>query len=167
MTNKVNHGKGSKGIRNGQREQNHATIRNDGENRRLIRACATVCIKVDGMTPDKSPANTVSEDPRERRQAPRTPLEDITVFVREYYLEFPVKDLSISGIGFPHMYWPMQLCDNLTLDVLYKGEPLMEGLGARVVRMDQAVAGCSFTEMTEEQKEVIVRWVNTMLEQKG
>ncbi len=101
------------------------------------------------MSQDNTPS------PADRRQSRRVPITNLKVMVREYLLEFPAKDLSFEGIGFPHMSWPVNPTEDLTLDVIYNGRAILAEVPARIVRKDDQVVGCRFLALSPEQRDAI------------
>lgn len=99
----------------------------------------------------------------DRRTAPRASLAEIKVFVREWLLEFPLKDLSHRGMGLVHLRWPLKVGERYTVDLVYEGNVVLEGVAVDVVRRDSTLAGCVLAEIDPAAAALLSHWVDRML----
>lgn len=88
----------------------------------------------------------------ERRRALRVPLADYFVIVRKRPEEFPVVDMSLTGIGFKSLDQSFQPGDILELSLQALKEVRAKRLKAEVRHITKGVVGCMFRDLSGRQQ---------------
>jgi hypothetical protein len=81
------------------------------------------------------------------------------IFIDRCYREFPVRDVSSTGIGFEHLCWQFQPGQRLGFDLLLGGEIVIRDLPVEVRRIDNQIAGCAFRHLTPNQKVMLAAFL--------
>ncbi len=105
-------------------------------------------------------ATVAERSKRAERRAFRVRVPEMTVWVKELGgKEFPIRDLSVLGIGFVHGGTKFEPGMTLTLSMHEEGKPLLLGVVARVVRCDADVSGCEFVGLEGFQENFLSKIV--------
>lgn len=96
-------------------------------------------------------------DGEEKRRALRVPLADYAATMPRAVENFPVVDLSITGIGFKPSGEKFEPGQEVTFDLVTMGDSRARKLRAVVRRVGAVVIGCEFVGLTEKQAEIIAR----------
>lgn len=95
----------------------------------------------------------------ERRFETRIPCVNIQILHEDTLREFPVQDISASGIGLRHEGWRFEPNQVLTFDIFDGYRTLFKGVRARVVRSDEELVGCVIENLSSEQKDLLSRLI--------
>jgi len=96
-------------------------------------------------------------DGQEKRRSLRVPLADYAATMPRAVENFPVVDLSVSGIGFKPSGEKFEPGQEVTFDLVTMGESRARKVRAVVRRVGAAVVGCEFVGLTPKQAEAITR----------
>ncbi len=92
------------------------------------------------------------EDASAKREAARIPLADFSVIISGIDDFLSVVDISMSGLGFKHMYKPIEVGQEVTFNLIALGAIKIRDMKAIVRNKDQAKVGCQFKDLTQKQK---------------
>ncbi|THB70603.1 MAG: PilZ domain-containing protein [Desulfovibrio sp.] len=95
----------------------------------------------------------------ERRYETRIPCVNIQILVDDTLREFPVADISPSGMGIQHQGWRFEDNQVLTFDIFDGYRTLFKGVRAKVVRCDEELVGCVIENLNSEQKDLLCRLI--------
>ncbi len=96
-------------------------------------------------------------DGQEKRRFLRVPLADYAATMPRSVENFPVVDLSVTGIGFKPSGEKFEEGQEVTFDLVTMGDSRARKVQAVVRRVGAAVIGCEFVHLTEKQAEAIAR----------
>lgn len=108
-----------------------------------------------GELPELEQTQPPEEADGERRGEDRIPAINMRIYLEDSVREFPVKDISESGLGFIRLGWPFVPGEQLTLDLIDGGDVLLRGLPVRAVRASHKTVGCVFEELTPAMRDVL------------
>jgi len=109
---------------------------------------------------DAAGGGTPGED---RRSEERIPVMGMRVYMDECIREFPVKDLSMSGIAIYHLHWSFCGGEEVLFDLIDEGEIILKGMKAKTVRIDDETVGCEFEELDFSKKMMLTSFVMSKL----
>lgn len=96
------------------------------------------------------------EDERaKKRQAIRIKVEGLTVLVKRLKKEFPVTDISATGLGFDFEKPRIKGGIKLEMDLILNGEIKATGLVGKVMRHERGSVGCIFEELDRAQDDAV------------
>lgn len=96
-------------------------------------------------------------DGQEKRRSLRVPLADYAATMPRAVENYPVVDLSVTGIGFKPSGEKFEMGQEVTFDLVTMGDSRARKLRAVVRRVGAAVVGCEFVGLTAKQAEIIAR----------
>ncbi|MEF2229659.1 MAG: PilZ domain-containing protein [Pseudodesulfovibrio sp.] len=92
------------------------------------------------------------DDERARkRNALRIKVDGLTVLVKRLGKQYPVTDISATGLGFDFEKPRIKGGVKLEMDLLLNGETKVTGLIAKVMRHERGSVGCVFEELDRAQ----------------
>ena len=92
------------------------------------------------------------EDASAKREAARIPLADFSVVIPGIDDFLSVVDISMTGLGFKHMYKPIEIGQEIQFSLIALGQIKIRDMKAIVRNKDQAKVGCQFKDLTQKQK---------------
>lgn len=94
-------------------------------------------------------------DGQEKRRSLRVPLADYAATMPRAVENFPVVDLSVTGIGFKPSGEKFEIGQEVTFDLVTMGDSRARKVHAVVRRVGAVVIGCEFVGLTPKQAEAI------------
>ena len=96
------------------------------------------------------------EDERaKKRDALRIKVDGLTVLVKRLGKQFPVTDISASGLGFDFEKPRIKGGVKLEMDIILEGETKVTGVVGKVMRHDRGSVGCVFEELDRAQDDAV------------
>lgn len=93
---------------------------------------------------------------RAKRRAFRVLTPDMSVRVKELGgKEFPLRDLSVLGIGLLHGNTGFEAGMRLTLSLHKEGQPILMGAVVQIARVGEEVTGCEFFGLDKFQQKLL------------
>ncbi|MEZ7195997.1 PilZ domain-containing protein [Pseudodesulfovibrio karagichevae] len=102
---------------------------------------------------------TIKDGRITKRKAFRVTVDGLAVFIPRLGKTFPVSDISASGLGFRFLKPRLKCGVKIRMDLLINGGREIEGVPCKVMRHEQGVVGCAFTELDRKQEDAISRIV--------
>lgn len=91
----------------------------------------------------------------QKRQAVRTSLDELKVYIHRLKKYFPVTDISATGLGFAFEKPRIKSGVTIKMD-LYLGKKVKaKNLPCKVMRHNRGAVGCTFLQLDREQDDVI------------
>ena len=90
-----------------------------------------------------------------KRNALRIRVEGLTVLVKRLGKQFPVTDISATGLGFAFEKPRVKGGVKLEMDLILNGETKIAGLEAKVMRHERGSVGCIFQELDRAQDDTV------------
>lgn len=96
------------------------------------------------------------EDERaKKREAIRIRVDGLTVLIKRLGKEFPVTDISATGLGFAFKKPRVKGGVKLEMDLILDGETKISGLVAKVMRHERGSVGCIFEDLDRAQDDTV------------
>ncbi|MGE4421226.1 MAG: PilZ domain-containing protein [Pseudodesulfovibrio sp.] len=102
---------------------------------------------------------TIKDGKITKRKAFRITVDGLAVFIPRLGKTFPVSDISASGLGFRFLKPRIKCGVKIRMDLLINGGREVEGVLCKVMRHEQGVVGCAFTELDRKQEDAVSRIV--------
>jgi len=90
-----------------------------------------------------------------KRNALRIKVDGLTVLVRRLGKQFPVTDISATGLGFDFEKPRIKSGVMLEMDLILNGETKIDGLNCKVMRHERGSVGCLFQDLDRAQDDEV------------
>ena len=90
-----------------------------------------------------------------KRNALRIRVDGLTVLVKRLGKQFPVTDISATGLGFAFEKPRVKGGVKLEMDLILNGETKIAGLVAKVMRHERGSVGCIFQDLDRAQDDTV------------